>query len=191
MPRKIKLQPLPNDQSRRPADFHGAALGALDIVRLLRLPDWQWSDTDGEETKAAFQDHKPCYGLVKYARRPDRDGWQNWHGPNGHIFIEVVKIAGSRATAYGFVVPSSYVERLPYNSIIMNIFANFDWESGWDAIYTPEDIQKWTPRPPEAIEWAVTKGTKAFEAIETIIQAPYEKLVAAHNEAAKLIAALR
>lgn len=184
MPNEAKLQP----QSNRPADCHGTVLCAYDIVQLLRLPDWEWSDIDSKETKAAFQDHKPCYGLVTYARRPDRDGWRRWHGPDGHIFIEVVKITGLVATAYGSVVPSSYVERLPYNGIIMNIFANYDWQIGWDTIYKPEDIQEWTPRSPEAIEEAVTSGTKAFEVIKAILYTPYETLLAAHNEAAKIIA---
>ena len=184
MPSEIKLQ----SHSNSPTDCQGSTLGAYDIVRLLRLPDWEWSAADSEETKAAFQDHKPCYGFITYALRPDHDGWRRWHGPDSHIFIEVVKITGLVATAYGFVVPSSYVERLPYNSIIMNIFANYDWQIGWDTDYKPEDIQKWTPHPPEALEAAVTSETKAFEVIKTILHTPYEKLLAAHDEAAKIIA---
>jgi len=183
-------EPSPSDvESKQPADCHGAPLSAFDIVRLLRLPDWGRLNADSDVTKAAFQDHKSCYGLVTYSRRPDRDGWRRWHGPDNHVFIEVVKITGLVVTAYGFVVPSSYVERLPYNAIIMNIFADFDWHSGWDTIFKAEDIQKWTPRLPEVIEEAVTSGTKAFEVIKAILETPYETLLAAHDEAAKIIGA--
>ena len=69
----------------------------------------------------------------------------------------------------------------------MNIFANYDWQIGWDTDYKPEDLQKWTPHSPEAMESAVTTETTAFKIIETILHTPYETLVAAHNEASKII----
>jgi len=103
-----------------------------------------------------------------------------------------VKIAGDVATAYEFVVPPDCVERIPYNVFIMNAFGNFSWQIHWEALSTDEGaLQEWNPRPPEEAKWPVSRGTKIYEIIKAIYETPYEALVAAHDEAAKIVPALK
>lgn len=191
MPKKTKLQPPADDRPYRPVDCHGHALSAFDIVRLLRLPDYIWADADTEQIRAAYQGYIQCYGLVRYARYHSPDGGRIWYGPNSHILVELVKIAGDVATAYEFVVPPDCVERIPYNALIMSIFGNFSWQIHWEALSTDGGLQAWNPRPPEETKWPVSRGTRMYGLVKAIYDTPYETLVAAHNEAAKLVPALK
>lgn len=190
MPKETELQPPSDDQPYRPFDCHGAALSAFDIVRLLRLPDYIWTDADSEQIRAAYQGYIQCYGLVKYARYTGPDGKRIWYGPNSQILVELVKIAGDVATAYEFVVPPDCVERIPYNALIMSIFGNFRFQIHWEALSTDGSLQEWNPRPLEETKWPVRHGTKMYEVIKKVYDTPYETLVAAHNKAANIIPAI-
>ena len=184
-----QLQSPTDEQANRPRDCNGTVLSAFDIVRIMYLPDYIFADADTQELRDTYKGYEHCYAIIKYARYPDQDGWRRWYGNNGLILVEATKATELFITVYEFVIPPQCVERLPFNSVIMNLFVNFDWQIHWDAS-TVGKKQEWDIHHPDKVIMPIKKGTAPYNRLNAIINTPYDELILAHCAAEHIIPAL-
>jgi hypothetical protein len=154
----------------RPLDCNGRVLKPLDLVRIKCIPSHNFTDPDF----AILAEYSGCYGLVTYCMkepwyfgRSDHPGWVSSDG--AVVCVLTRRINGNRVTSWEFWLPEQSVEWLPYNSLIMDVFAEYPWEMA-DANGNSKHF--------------VIAGMEQFAHIKKVLDAPYETLVKAHAAAA-------
>lgn len=170
-----KFDPLRHYQiGERPLDAVGAELCPLDLVIIRKVPEHYYADPEF----ASLEDYKGRFGLVTYsaagkatepyyAGRHEHPGWVD--GTLSHVNVLSRRISVDEIYSYEFWVPVADLLRIPYNSLIMNIFADYPWEM------LEEDGPSSHP--------FLVRGMPQFAHIEMVMTRPYEDLVAAHDAA--------
>ena len=166
--------------SIRPVDGSGQELKPLDLVILGDIPEHYWSDSP------TLKEYAGAYGLVTYHpsldgvghdpfynRNKNHPGWVNSTGEV--VFVESHRIKKDEEAIYSceFWLPSASLTRIPFNSLIMNIFVEYPWQMG--DVDGPSDYM------------FIRSGIPEYEYIKKIMCTPYQKLVDAHNAAMALI----
>ena len=157
----------------RPRDRHGVYLKPLDLVRIVSIPAHNFSDPDF----GYLENYVGCYGLVTYFAKEtwyfdkkDHPGWVSGDGKYACVLTR--RIDGDRITSWEFWLSEGDVEKLPYNSLIMNVFADYPWQ------LTNDDGSS---------EMFIVEGMEEFAHIRKILEAPYHCLVDAHHKAMEVL----
>jgi len=161
----------------RPKDLHGEVLQPLDLVIIGEIPDHYLSDADGEEA-AILNSYAGRYGLITYYMnepffydKKDHSGWVN---PDGTVvYVRSHTVAGDHISSYGFWLSSKSLQKIPYNPIIMNVFADFPWEMTEDS--------------GPGTKHFIRKGMPWFDRLKDIMETPYSELVLAGDAAMRLL----
>ncbi|MEZ5901202.1 MAG: hypothetical protein R3D51_17110 [Hyphomicrobiaceae bacterium] len=160
-----------------PKDRYGSVLKPMDLVILGDIPEHYWKDPEFSDLK----EFSGCYGLITYfpANGPDHEAF--YHGDPNHpgwvsgdgdtIYVLSRRIADGFVVSYDFWMPTNHITRIPFNSLIMNIFSQLPWQIAEDG----------------ATKLFVSKGLREFDYIEKLMGLPYERLVLAHAAAMSLI----
>ncbi|MFT3987439.1 hypothetical protein [Aestuariivirga sp.] len=159
----------------RPLDRNGRLLQPLDLVILGSIPEHYWSDPDFR----GLQDYGGKYGMVVYFDRntpfdfgrKDHLGWVSPDGAN--VCVLTTKIADDAVYPLEFWLPANTLAKIPYNTFIANLFADYPWLMG------DEDGPGDHP--------FIVRGMEQFEHIERILNTPYEALTAAHERAMRVM----
>lgn len=161
--------------SLRPVDSGGATLKPLDLVIIGDIPEQYWCDPGFE----SLRDYEGKFGLVTYHMKQPwyygKKGVPGWVSPTGDwVNVETRKIDSNSVVCFDFILPPSSLTRIPYNSIIMSIFADYPWRMMDDE--GPSDHA------------FVIRGMQPFAFIERVLNTPYEDLERAHQAAVQFLA---
>jgi hypothetical protein len=165
--------------NRLPKDKFGCEIKPLDLVILGDIPEHEWSDPEF----ASRKHYAGCYGLVTYANRDsvayqpffygkkDHPGWVSGDGQ----FVNVLtrRIADGKVVSTNFWMPLNSLKKIPFNSFIMDIFADYPWEMMEEE-------------GPSSFHF-IRKGMLEYEHIEKVVKTPYEVLVDAHEAAVSVL----
>ena len=161
--------------SVRPHDMNGGPLQPLDLVVLSEIPEHFWIEPGFEGLK----DYAGKFGMVTYLTDGpyyfDMKGYPGWASPTGElVHVIATKIRDDCVYRYEFALPPSTVRRIPYNSIIMSLFADYPWQMPDDE--GPSDHP------------FVIRGMEQFAFIERVLSTPYDELEKAHRAAVQFLA---
>lgn len=176
----LELEPAMNT----PCDSAGAELKPLDLVIIEVFPEYFFN----EPGSRYLPEEKWKYGLITYTSEGE-DGPQRYHlGNKDHPgwcsgdgkIVHVLSHANSNLFGRGdeiwvgeFWMPTNCLRKIPFNSLIMNIFSEYPW-----SFAEPDD---------QGNEYFVREGMPEHQWIKTLLDTPYEKLCAAHEAAMRVI----
>jgi hypothetical protein len=154
----------------RPLDRYHAPLQPLDLVVIETIPEFHWQEEGFEEIKY----YHGAYGLVTYfGSRPWYPGNHKipgWVSRNGdQVDVSTHHLSGDVISSWDFWLPANGLRRIPYNFLLMSVFAEYPWAM------TEND-------GPSGINF-IRKGVPQFDYLSEILDAPYERLVKAHEMA--------
>lgn len=161
-----------------PLDSRGATLKPLDIVIINSVPSHYWVDHEFSHLK----DFEGSYGLITYAGdgvevEPYFNGDKNhpgWVSANGSVVHVLSRRAvGDEIITWDFWIPPGNLKKLPFNTMIMNIFVEYPWQMRCDD-------------GPGSILF-IRKGLKEFDFIKIICEAPLDLLEKAHSAAMEIL----
>jgi hypothetical protein len=160
----------------RPVDCAGQKLCPLDLVIINDIPRELYSD-EGLEN---LQGYIGKYGLISYFMnqpfyygKKDHPGWVS--GDGSMISVLTRKISKARTdgrnvvTTWDFWLAPKNLTKIPFNSLVMNIFADYPWQMPDDD--GPSDHH------------FIVEGMEQYAHIERVLNSPYESLVKAHDAA--------
>ncbi|MEO0614310.1 MAG: hypothetical protein AAFY83_13460 [Pseudomonadota bacterium] len=165
----------------RPKARNGMLIKPLDLVVLGDIPEHYWAD----EGFRYLKEYAGCYGLVTYHsfgdcsyapfynENKDHPGWVNGEGTVLCVESKRIDRENQTVTSWQFWMPSSSLLRIPFNSLIMNIFVEYPWQMR--EVDGPSDYL------------FIRSGIPEYEHIKKIMDTPYEKLVEAHNAAMDIV----
>ena len=146
----------------------------FDLVIIGEIPQHYYADPDFETLK----EYGGKYGLITYHAgepfyygRKEHPGWTS--GDGSHIYVESKRVCDDSICSSGFWLPAITVQKIPFNSLIMNIFSEFVWQMADDE--------------GPSCHFFVVRGMKQFALIERILNTSYEELVKAHNAAMAIL----
>ncbi len=163
---------------KRPLDKSGHELRPLDLVILGDIPWHYWIDEGSERLKR----FGGCYGLVTYHpsiggcgydpfynRNKAHPGWTS--GDAKTVYVESHRVDAEEQAVFscGFWLPSASLTWIPFNSLIMNAFVEYPWQM--NEVDGPSDYL------------FIRAGLPEYEYLKRIMNAPYQKLVEAHEAA--------
>lgn len=167
-----------------PIDRSGQPLKPMDLVIIEEIPDYYWAESDcADPGLYSLKLYAGCYGLVNYAEQDGVEylpfflgnkkhpGWVNGEGNVVHVHSR--RSNGEEILSWDFWLPSGLVRKIPYNSIVMNIFVEYPWQMRDDD--------------GPSCSLFIRKGMREFEYISKILQTPYDVLVHAHEAAMEII----
>jgi hypothetical protein len=169
-----------NDQ--RPSDRNGVSLKPLDLVVVASIPEHFWADPEFRQLK----EYAGSYGLVTYYDAGTGPSCSPWHfdrkghpgwvmADNSAVNVLCRRVAGDVITSYDFWIPPATLTKIPYNVLVMTIFADYPWQMNEDE-------------GPSAYPF-IRGGMPEFDHIRRIIETPYAKLVEAHDAAMAVLPA--
>jgi hypothetical protein len=160
----------------RPLDCNGVPMKPLDLVVINEIPEHYWLDPDF----ATLRKYGGCYGLITYSNdggieyppyflgNRQHPGWVS--GDGGVVNVLSHRVTDERDVATGeFWIPPTSLRKIPFNSLIMNIFVEYPWQMG------EEDGPGST--------FFVREGIPEYEHIKRILETPRAVLEAAHQAA--------
>lgn len=163
---------------KRPLDKSGHELRPLDLVILGDIPRHFWSDKGSERLKR----FGGCYGLVTYYpsldgviydpfynRNNEHPGWVSGDATIVYVWSHRVDAEEQAVFSEEFWLPAASLTWIPFNSLIMNIFVEYPWE-----MHEPDG--------PDSYRF-IRSGIPEYEHLKRIMNAPYQKLVEAHDAA--------
>lgn len=160
--------------SVRPLDSKNQELRPLDLVIIDKVPECHHQ----EEGLEFIRNYEGKYGLITYFMgqpyyydKKDHPGWVSSDGTVVCVWSHAID--DGVITAWDFWLPPENLTRIPYNFLIMNIFAEFPWQ------------MRDTDGPSD--HNFVVEGMEQFAQIKAIMETPYETLVDAHNAAAAVL----
>ena len=161
----------------RPVDMHGNLLGPLDLVILGEIPEHYYADSD-PRTAAVLRSYAGCYGLITFEmneryrnNNKSHPGWVS--GDSSAVYVISHAINDNHISAYDFWLSPTTLRKIPFNYLIMNVFADFPWE----LIEATGSTSHF-----------VSVGTDKYEIIKSILETPYDTLKRAHDAAAHVLA---
>ncbi len=168
----------------KPRDSAGVELKPLDLVIIEKFPEYQFSEPGVQY----LPEDKWKYGLITYISDVE-------HGPQRHYLgnkqhpgwcsgdgqtVYLLSHANSNLFGRGdeiwvgeFWMPTNCLRKIPFNSLIMNIFSEYPW-----SFSEPDD---------QGNEYFVREGMPEHQWIKTLLDTPYEKLCAAHEAAMRVM----
>jgi hypothetical protein len=158
----------------RPQDAFGQKLQPFDFVIIGKIPEPNYMDPDF----ASLKEYEGCYGMVVYSGdTPYNFGDKNhlgWISPDGqYVCVISRRVEMDTLLAWDFWLPASTLRKIPFNYPLAAAFASY-------RLFL-EDNEL-------GPEFMIVEGTEPFEKIKAVLQAPYNTLVKAHHEIAKLLA---
>lgn len=164
----------------QPKSKDGTIIKPLDLVITGEIPQHYWQDPNFTNLK----NYQGCYGLVTYSEadmgtvcspwsygRKGHPGWVDLDG--SHVNVLCRRISDNSVTSYDFWLPTISLTKIPYNSLIMNIFADYPWQM--------QDTEG------PSSTFFIREGMEEFAHIKKIMDTPYERLVEAHDKAMDII----
>jgi hypothetical protein len=162
----------------RPLDSRGEPLKPLDLVIIEAVPEHYWAETGVESLK----EYTGQYGLVTYYGvgphvepyhfgRKDHPGWVS--GDGGVVNVLTRRIDGDAIASCEFWIPPSDLRKIPFNTLIMNVFVEYPWAMGD------------TDGPSDCL--FIRAPLEEFFRIKTILDAPLHVLQSAHDAAMNVI----
>lgn len=117
----------------RPLDCDGRAMKPLDLVIIKEVPEHYWADPDCSELKS----FEGCYGLITYPTdgvesqpyylgNKNHPGWVSGDGTKVNVLAR--RVRHTEVVSWDLWAPSNCLEKIPFNSLIMNIFAEYPWQ---------------------------------------------------------------
>ncbi len=167
--------------NKRPRDKNGNTLKPLDLVILGDIPEHYWVDPGFSSLKK----YKGCYGLITYEDRDgivynpyylgdkNHPGWVNSEGSVVNVLTRRIDMDNEAVASWQFWLPPETLQKIPYNALIMNIFAEYPWQMKEEN--GPSDYL------------FIRKGVEEYQYIKKIMETPYKKLVAAHDAAMNIL----
>lgn len=165
----------------QPVDEGGKVLKPLDLVLIGDIPEYYWNETETESLKA----YEGTIGLVNYEEREsaycnpyrvDKTYYPGWVNNDGD-FVQVDTRRHDQENdcilSFGFWLPAKNLKKIPYNSLIMNIFVEYPWQMG------EED-------GPSTYHF-IRKGVPEYDYLAMILDMPYERLQRAHEAAMSVL----
>ena len=159
----------------RPPDANGNPLKPFDLVIIGDIPTYYYDEPGCESLRhyggkyglvTYFSDNEPFY----YGRK-DHPGWVS---PDGSVVsILSRRVCEDSICSYDFWLSPTTLRKIPYNSIIMNVFTDLVWQMLDDE--GPSDHH------------FIVRGMEQFEMIERILNTPYDDLARAHDAAMKFV----
>lgn len=160
----------------RPRDLYGQKLKPLDLVLIEKIPATYWEEEGCEKIKL----FEGCYGIINYwtAEKTHSPFYNGLKGNLAWISKDAtwVNVATRRHDAeeecffsYDFWLPAKELSKIPYNSLIMNLFVEYPWDM--QEVDGPSS------------ELFIRKGIPEYEYLKKISETPYKDLVTAHNAA--------
>ncbi len=158
-----------------PHDCNGLLLQPMDLVSIGAIPSHYWSDPEFN----SLQNFSGGYGLITYYPGSEIEFDPYFQGDKDHpgwvsreaklVYVLSRRIENAHVATCDFWLPPQSLKKLPFNSIIMNIFAQYPWQ------------MREADGP--GSELFVSEGMKQFDYLRAIIQTPYSELVKAHEAA--------
>jgi hypothetical protein len=157
----------------RPLDAVGQKLQPLDFVIIDKIPEHYYIDPDF----ASLIKYGGCYGMVTYNHETpyyfDNKDHLGWISPDGHsVCVVSRRIETGVLLEYDFWLSASTLRKIPFNYLLAAAFVSYPLHL--------EDVEL-------GPEHLIAEGVEPFEKIKAVLETPYENLVKAHGEVAKLI----
>jgi hypothetical protein len=158
----------------RPLDSKGSKLQPLDFVVIGEIPKYYYAD-EGTETLVSYSGK---YALVTYIDNHSpyyvkEKNWIGWTNPSGsQVHVRSRRICDGKLCEYDFWLDAFTLTKIPYNYLLAAAFASYP--------IVLDDLNLGNHH-------FVVQGMEQFERIKEILEAPYDALVKAHNEVAKLL----
>jgi hypothetical protein len=160
--------------SLRPTDQSGKKLQPLDLVMIGDIPAHYYDDPDF----MVLKEYAGNYGILTYFLgepfyygRKSHPGWTDGEVESVNVLSR--RVCDDAICSMDFWIPACTLKKIPYNSLIMNVFADYPWQMLDDD--GPSDHH------------FVVRGMEQFDHIERILSAPYGDLVNAHEAAMKAL----
>jgi hypothetical protein len=160
----------------RPLDCNGSPLKPLDLVVINEVPKHYWKEPEVAHLKKCAGN----YGLITYSSEYGEEiqpyilgnkrhpGWVN--GDCGVVCVMAHLITDEHdVMTCEFWIPPTSLRKIPFNSLIMNIFVEYPWQMG--EVDGPSST------------FFVRKGIPEYEHIKRIMETPLAVLEAAHQAA--------
>ena len=168
--------------SLRPGDCNGITLKPLDLVVINRLPEHYWQDP----IFANLSEFSGCYGLITYSSEgaegvteyqpyfrgnKEHPGWVSGDGSVVNVLSR--RISGESVVSCEFWIPPVDLRKIPFNCLIMNVFAEYPWQMAESA--------------GPSSRFFVKRGMPEYDYIKMILQRPHSTLEAAHKAAMTIL----
>jgi hypothetical protein len=160
----------------RPLDYNGSPMKPLDLVVINEVPKHYWEEPEVADLKKFVG----LYGLITYANDGESEYSPYFRGNKQHPgWVSgdggVVNVLSHRITeehdvmTCEFWIPPTSLRKIPFNSLIMNIFVEYPWQMG--EVDGPSST------------FFVREGIPEYEHIKRILETPLAVLEAAHQAA--------
>ncbi|WP_068460021.1 hypothetical protein [Hyphomicrobium sulfonivorans] len=162
----------------RPPDSTGAPLKPLDIVILGEIPEHYWVDSEDQ----SLRNYAGCYGLVTYRGEGpvfdpyyiENHGHPGWVSEDGRV-VNVLsrRLCDNAICSAEFWMPPANLQKIPYNSLIVDLFAQYPWEMND------------TTGPSSRL--FITNKVQEFAYLKRILETPLDRLQRAHAAAVAVL----